>query len=71
VKGPRTRTERTWSLYALMGVLVFQGLSGLGEGLVLVVGYQPEPPLQLIYGVVGIVILALASFPAGATVDPS
>jgi hypothetical protein len=142
MKGPRT--GRTWSLYALMGVLVFQGLSGLGGGLglvmdptgatiglpleslkgspfpdflvpglvlltllgvgpllvalgllrgrtwawpaslgvgamllvwlavqILVVGYQPEPPLQLIYGMVGMVILALASFPVGATVDPS
>jgi len=140
--GPRT--GRTWGMYALMGVLVFQGLSGLGGGLllvvdptganiglpleslegspfpdflvpglvllsllgvgpllvtlalrrghpwawpaslgvgamllvwlavqILVVGYQPKPPLQLIYGVLGIVILALASFPAGATVDPS
>jgi hypothetical protein len=132
----RPRTGRPWGLYALMGVLVFQGLSGLGGGLVLVidptgatiglplewlegspfrdflvpglvlltllgvgpllvvvglrrghpwswqaslvigamllvwlaveilvVGYQPEPPLQLLYGVVGILILALALLP--------
>jgi hypothetical protein len=27
------------------------------------IGYQPEPPLQLIYGILGIVILFLALLP--------
>lgn len=129
--------KRTWRYYTLMAVLIFQGLSGLGGGLVLVidptggaigiplewlggspfrdflipglvlltflgvgplfvvvglwrrhpwswpaslaigamllawlaveiliVGYQPEPPLQLLYGIVGMLILALAFLPA-------
>jgi uncharacterized BrkB/YihY/UPF0761 family membrane protein len=140
--GPHT--GRRWGLYCLMGVLVFQGLSGLGGGLVLVidptgatiglplerlegspfqdflvpglvlltllgagpllvvvglrrghpwsraaalgigamllvwlavqilvVGYQPQPPLQLLYGVVGMLILALAFFRADPALDPS
>ncbi len=29
-----------------------------------IIGYQTDPPLQLIYGVLGLLILALASLPA-------
>jgi hypothetical protein len=28
------------------------------------IGYQPEPPLQLIYGILGIVILFLGLLPS-------
>jgi len=31
---------------------------------IIIIGYQTEPPLQLIYGVVGILILILAILPA-------
>jgi len=31
---------------------------------ILVIGYQPQPPLQLIYGLVGLLILAVALLPA-------
>jgi peptidoglycan/LPS O-acetylase OafA/YrhL len=30
---------------------------------IIMIGYQPEPPLQLIYGILGIVILFLALLP--------
>lgn len=31
---------------------------------IVIVGYQPRPPLQLIYGTVGIIILVLVSLPS-------
>jgi len=65
------RTSRL-RLRALVGALLLQGLSGALGGLALllwigveiaVVGYQAEPPLQLVYGVLGAVIVALAVRP--------
>lgn len=31
---------------------------------ILIIGYQPQPPLQLIYGVLGVVIIILALLPS-------
>lgn len=31
---------------------------------ILVIGYQPSPPLQLIYGLLGLIIILMVSFPA-------
>lgn len=54
--------RRTWSWYGALAV----GLTLLAWLVVevLVIGYQPEPPLQLIYGVIGVVIVGLALLPA-------
>lgn len=52
---------REWSggasILVGLALLVWIGIE------ILVVGYQPAPPLQLVYGTLGVVILALAAAP--------
>jgi hypothetical protein len=52
---------RTWSWLSslLVGVMLIIWI--VVE--ILVIGYQPTPPLQLIYGLLGIIIIALVLFP--------
>ena len=55
-------TQRSWAWPAALlvgvGLLVWIGVE------ILVIGYQPAPPLQLIYGLLGLVILGLALLPS-------
>ena len=55
-------TSRYWGwLGALLigfALLVWIGVE------ILIIGYQPQPPLQLIYGVLGVVIIILALLPS-------
>lgn len=37
---------------------------------ILIIGYQPQPPLQLIYGVLGVVIVILALLPSARAYFP-
>ncbi|MFH5834250.1 hypothetical protein [Halalkalibaculum sp. DA384] len=52
--------ERSWLGAVLVGVAL---IIWIGTEIVMV-GYHTEPPLQLIYGIVGIVLLILAQLPA-------
>ncbi len=58
-------TRRSWSrsgsLMVGAALLAWLGVE------IAVIGYQPRPPLQLIYGVVGVAIVALAMLPAART----
>lgn len=53
---------RSWSWFAalLVGLALIVWI--LVE--ILIIGYQPEPPLQLIYGIVGVIILVLVLLPS-------
>ena len=65
-----------YPLIALIGLLKKQNWAvtatrNLGFALIIwisteiiVIGYQPEPPLQLIYGILGLVILLISYFPS-------
>jgi len=54
--------HHTWSRQAalLVGLMLIIWIAVE----ILVIGYQPYPPLQLIYGLLGITIIALLLFPA-------
>lgn len=55
-----TRRPGSWEASAMVGVLLLLWL-GVEIG---VVGYQAEPPLQLIYGLLALLILGTAFLPA-------
>lgn len=38
---------------------------------ILIIGYQPQPPLQLIYGILGIIIVVLALLPGVRSFYPT
>lgn len=56
----RRRRRRSWLAALLVGVMLIIWIAVE----ILVVGYQPSPPLQLIYGLLGLIIVALVLFPA-------
>lgn len=59
VYGLQRRRSWAWPAALLVGLalLIWIGVE------MLVIGYHPEPPLQLIYGLLGLVLLVLALLP--------
>ena len=71
VYGLWVRADWAWrgSLLVSLGLLAFVAVE------VAVIGYWPEPPLQLVFGVVGLLLLGLTLLPTirtyAGSVDPS
>jgi hypothetical protein len=64
---------KRFSYYLLISLIFFQGISGLFVGAMLLiwigveiamVGYHSSPPLQLVYGLMGVAILILTPMPS-------
>lgn len=55
-----TKTPWSWlgALTISLALIIWIGVE------IIIIGYQPEPPLQLIYGTLGLVLLILVFLPA-------